>query len=182
MPGHSLLGHSLLDHLLLGHENGMTATTVLSGLFQPGPESNNFRSCRGSIVHIIEENFKLLLNPLLEIDPMPLKRTRTGDSTDRDQGKFHSLTRLGAARTGSQLYHGWSYDLINHMSGAYVKQAYYHVAIRDPHGNRVAYLRDFSSINLAMQGAREWIDEKLRGTRNFTSRDGIGTIPTPRWD
>ena len=59
-----------------------------------------------------------------------------------------------------------------------VRRTSYSVSITDPYGNRVEYLRDFSSVDVAGAAAREWIDELLSKMLPAATGEGIGTIPS----
>lgn len=81
---------------------------------------------------------------------------RSGD------GKFQSRPRMGLPQRRPTSYRDWSYHLVEHKTGTAVSRTTYHVGIEDPHGNRIAFLRDYPSLQSATLAAQHWIDERLR--------------------
>ena len=81
---------------------------------------------------------------------------------NRDSGKFRHLRRAGTEKSSAGSYRGWNYELIRHETGSSIRRPRFSASVRDPHGHRAQYLRDFSSAEQAGSAAREWIDEVLR--------------------
>ena len=76
--------------------------------------------------------------------------------------KFHRHHKMGIDRPQGSSYRDWSYDLVHHRTGTTVKRTVYHATILDPHGNRIAHLRDFPTLQAATKAAQEWIDQRLK--------------------
>ena len=95
-----------------------------------------------------------------------------------DTGKFRSRTRVGTEKSSGGEHRGWSYHFVSHQTGTSVKRTSYSVSITDPYGNRVEYLRGFSSVDQAVIAARDWIDALLRKMMPTATAAEIGTIPT----
>ena len=94
-----------------------------------------------------------------------------------DSGKFRSHVRLGAEKLPGGRHRGWSYHFVSYQTGTSVRRTIYSVTISDPHQNRRAYLRDFSSVEQAATAAREWIDHTLSRIWPKSSAGAVGTIP-----
>ena len=98
---------------------------------------------------------------------------------NNETGKFRSRARLGTEKSPSGQHRGWSYQFVIHQTGTSVRRTIYSVSISDPHQNRLAYLRDFSSMEQAATAARAWIDCRLKRILPRSSAGAIGTIPAP---
>ncbi len=98
---------------------------------------------------------------------------------NNETGKFRPRVRLGTEKTPSGQHRGWSYQFVIHQTGTSVRRKIYSVSISDPHQNRLAYLRDFSSMEQAATAARVWIDRRLKRISPRSSAGAIGTIPAP---
>ncbi len=96
-----------------------------------------------------------------------------------DTGKFRSRVRLGTEKSPGGRHHGWSYQFVSHQTGTSVRRTIYSVSISDPHQNRRAYLRNFSSVEQAATAAREWIDRTLSRIWPRSSAGAVGTVPAP---
>ncbi len=94
-----------------------------------------------------------------------------------DSGKFRSHVRLGTEKSPGGRHRGWSYHFVSHHTGTSVRRTIYSVAISDPHQNRLAYLRDFTSVEQAATAAREWIDHRLNRILPKSPACAVGTIP-----
>ena len=94
-----------------------------------------------------------------------------------DTGKFRSRVRFGTEKSPGGRHRGWSYHFVSHHTGTIVRRTIYSVAISDPHQNRLAYLRNFSSVEQAATAAREWIDCRLSRIWPKSSAGAVGTIP-----
>lgn len=94
-----------------------------------------------------------------------------------DSGKFRSRVRFGTEKSPGGQHRGWSYHFVIHHTGTSVRRTVYHVTISDPHENRLAYLRNFSSVEQAATAAREWIDCRLKSILPRWHVGEIGTIP-----
>ncbi len=100
-----------------------------------------------------------------------------------ETGKFRSQAKLGTEKSAGGTYRDWFYSFVAHQTGSGVRRTRFAVSIRDPHKNRVAYLRDFSCLNLATVAAEQWIDQQLTHDRTeprlgSTPLFGeVGTIP-----
>ena len=94
-----------------------------------------------------------------------------------DTGKFRSQVRLGMEKSPGGRHRGWSYHFVSHHTGTIVRRTIYCVTISDPHQNRLAYLRDFPSVEQAATAAREWIDYRLSRIWPKTLAGAVGTIP-----
>jgi len=79
----------------------------------------------------------------------------------RDSGKFRQRAQTGLRKTAGGKHRGWSYEFVLHMTGSSVRRETCSVAICDPYGNRVDYLRGFTNLERAGSAAREWIDKML---------------------
>jgi hypothetical protein len=80
----------------------------------------------------------------------------------RPTGKFQHQHRLGTQAVGDQAHRGWTFQLIQHHTGATVKRTMFNVAVADPKGHRAGYLQGFPSAEHACAAAREWIDERTQ--------------------
>jgi len=96
----------------------------------------------------------------------------------KESGKFRQRVKLGTDQQTGESYRGWSYSYINHQTGISVKRTSFNVSISDPQGNRVEYLRGFSSMERAGAAAREWIDEVVKKIELAAIARGLGRIPT----
>jgi len=95
----------------------------------------------------------------------------------KDTGKFRSRASLGTDQLAGKTHRGWSYHFTSHQAGISIKRTSFHVSISDPQGNRVEYLRGFSSMERAGVAAREWIDEILKKLEQAAASRGLGKIP-----
>jgi hypothetical protein len=93
-----------------------------------------------------------------------------------ETGKFRTRARLGTVMTPGAEYRDWFYSFVSHSTGTSIRRTTYNVAILDPYQNRIAYLRDFSSIDQAAHAAREWIDHRL-SLLGLNMPADLGTIP-----
>jgi len=96
----------------------------------------------------------------------------------KDSGKFRSRKTLGTEKLAEKTHQGWSYHFTSHQAGISVKRTSYHVSISDPQGNRVEYLRGFSSMERAGTAARQWIDGMLKKLEQAAAARGLGRIPS----
>ena len=94
-----------------------------------------------------------------------------------DDGKFRSRPKMGLQQQTGGVYRDWTLQLVFQKTGTAVRRQVVHVAIHDPHGNRIEYLRDFSSVDQATRAGREWIDARLEKLSKQRYRGGIGTVP-----
>ena len=101
------------------------------------------------------------------------QRSRRNNET----GKFRPRVRLGTEKTPGGQHRGWSYHFVIHQTGTSIRRTIYSVTISDHHQNRLAYLRDFSSVEKAATAARAWIDCRLKRILPRSSAGAIGTIP-----
>ena len=92
-------------------------------------------------------------------------------------GRFRPRPRMGLPQRTPASYRGWSFHLVEHQSGTVVKRTTYHIGIEDPHGNRIAFLRDFSSLQNATQAAEHWIDERLRMLDRLRGKNAQDSSP-----
>lgn len=92
-----------------------------------------------------------------------------------NDGRFRPRPKMGMPQPAESTYREWSFHLVHHKSGAAVTRSTYHVGIDDPHGNRIAYLRDFPSMETATRAAREWVDERIRKIERLNTT----RVPTP---
>ncbi len=99
---------------------------------------------------------------------------RTGPRR-KESGKFHSYSQIGLKKSAGESYRDWSFSLVTHQTGSSVRRSLTSVSICDPSKNRVAYLRDFSSIGQAASAAQRWIDQTLNLK---LAASAVGTIPT----
>ena len=95
----------------------------------------------------------------------------------KETGKFRRQTPFGTQKTPGGRHRGWSYHFVSHRAGTSVQRTTYSVSILDPHQNRVAYLRDFSSVDQAASAARQWIDHTLSKVWSPSLASDVGTIP-----
>ncbi len=109
---------------------------------------------------------------------MTLWCSQTGPRKN-DTGKFRSRVRFGTEKSPGGRHRGWSYQFVSHHTGTSVRRTIYSVSISDPHQNRLAYLRDFSSMEQAATAARVWIDRRLKRILPRSSAGAVGTIPAP---
>ncbi len=98
---------------------------------------------------------------------------------NNDTGKFRSRVRLGMEKSPGGQHRGWSYHFVIHHTGTSIRRKIYSVTISDPHQNRLAYLRDYPSVEQAATAARAWIDCRLKRILPRSSAGSIGTIPAP---
>lgn len=98
---------------------------------------------------------------------------RTGPRK-RESGKFRSYAHAGIEKSVGQTYRDWSFSFVTHQTGSSVRRTIFSVSICDPSKNRVAYLRDFSSIGQATSAAQAWIDQTLDWK---LATSAVGTIP-----
>jgi len=96
----------------------------------------------------------------------------------KESGKFRPRAKFGIDQQAGKSHRGWSYSLISHQMGISVKRTSYNVSISDPQGNRVEYLRGFSSITQAEVAACEWIDEVVKKIDLAAMSRGLGKIPS----
>ena len=104
-------------------------------------------------------------------------RWNASGSRRSDDGKFRSRPRMGVGHSINGKHRDWSFHLINHQSGASVKRTVYHVEIRDPHDNKIVFLRDFATAEKATAGARRWIDERLNLVHRLNTGKSVGAVP-----
>ena len=95
----------------------------------------------------------------------------------RQAAKFTTHARLGTDKSAGGQYRGWHYSFTAHSTGSGVQRTRYSVSILDNKKHRVAYLRDFSSIEQATRGAKDYIDQKLGFDMQQKSAANVGTIP-----
>jgi len=95
----------------------------------------------------------------------------------KQSGKFRSYSQTGLEKGTGQQYRGWSFSFVTHQTGSSVRRSLTSVSICDPSKNRVAYLRDFPSIQQAASAAQEWVDHALRVSLATTTPKDVGTIP-----
>ncbi len=101
---------------------------------------------------------------------------RTGPRK-KETGKFRSYAQTGIEKSTGEPYRGWSFSFVTHQTGSSVRRKRYAVAICDPHKNRAAYLRDFSSLQQATTAAKAWIDQTLSLKLAESNSGALGTIP-----
>ena len=94
-----------------------------------------------------------------------------------DDGKFRSRQKMGVQDGGGGSHRNWTYHLVSHQTGTSVKRTVVHVEVRDPHDNHIASLRDFSSTEQAVAGARQWIDDRLHLINRLNTGKSVGKIP-----
>ena len=93
-------------------------------------------------------------------------------------GKFQPELVPGTEKCAGGEYRGWHYSFVSHQTGSGVKRKRYAATILDGNRNRVAYLRDCSSIQQATEAAKFWIDETIAQTLAQSAAKSLGTIPT----
>lgn len=108
---------------------------------------------------------------------MSLWHAQSGPRSN-DTGKFRTRAPLGANQQAGKVHRGWSYNFTSHQTGISVKRMNFHVSISDPQGNRVEYLRGFSSMERAGVAACEWIDQILKKLELAAASRGLGKIPS----
>jgi len=91
-----------------------------------------------------------------------------------ESGKFRSYAQVGIEKSVGQPYRDWSFSFVTHQTGSSVRRTLFSVSICDPSKNRVAYLRDFSSLGQATTAAQAWIDQALDWK---LAASAVGTIP-----
>lgn len=95
----------------------------------------------------------------------------------KHSSKFQSQLRPGTENTSGAEYRGWHYSFVVHQATGTTRRTRYGVTIRDPKKNRVAYLRDCSSIQQATDAAKHWIDSTLEKIAVRQEAGQVGTIP-----
>jgi len=120
----------------------------------------------------------MLHSPPLRIELMSLYYAHSGPRS-KDSGKFRPRVKLGTdQQAGEESHRGWFYSFISHQAGISIKRTSFNVSISDPQGNRVEYLRGFSSMERAGAAACEWIDEVVKKIELAAIARGLGRIPT----
>lgn len=95
----------------------------------------------------------------------------------KQHGKFQSQAKLGTEHAEGSQHRGWHYSFVMHQTGSGVKRTRYAVSISDPQHNRVAYLRDCSSIQQAAEAAKHWIDTTLSRIAANQLAGDVGALP-----